>query len=138
MSDTESTGATATETPAAEIEAAAERGMVEAPGGAIVLLPGEVRSHPTPFQYVMIAVALVVVTALEVGVYYLEGEIPNGLIIALLLTFAVVKFSLVISWYMHLRTDRSIFRRFFMVGLVAALVLYAAVLATFHFWAGGS
>lgn len=138
MSDTDTAGATAVEAREAEIEAARERGLVEAPGGAVVLLPGEVEPHPSPFQYVMIFVALVIVTALEVGVFYLEGEIPNGLIIALLITFAVVKFALVASWFMHLRTDRPVFRRFFTVGLVAAVTLYVAVLATFHFWAGGS
>ncbi len=31
-------------------------------------LPGEMRPHPTPFKYALIAVILVVVTALEVGV----------------------------------------------------------------------
>jgi len=138
VSDTESTGATATEARSAEVEVAAARGLVEDPSGAVVLLPGEVRPHPTPFQYVMIFVALVIVTALEVGMYYLEGEIPDGLIITFLLTFAVVKFGLVASWFMHLRTDRPVFRRFFLVGIVAAVVLYVAVLATFHFWSGGS
>ncbi len=137
MSDTESTGATATEARSDEIEAAAERGLVEAPSGAVVLLPGEVRPHPTPFQYVMIGLALVIVTALEVGVFYLEGEIPDGLIIALLLTFAVVKFTLVVSWFMHLRTDRPIFRRFSRWAWRGPSRSTVAVLATFEFWTGG-
>jgi len=96
------------------------------------LLPGEVRPHPSPFKYVMIAVVLVVVTALEVGVSYLEGDIPDALIVVLLLSMAIVKFGLVASWYMHLQTDKPIFRRFFVVGIAAAIVLYAAVLASLH------
>ena len=74
------------------------------------------RAHPDPFQYVMVAVVLVVITGIEIGVSYLEGSIPNGLIILLLLVMACVKFFLVASWYMHLRTDQPVFRRFFIVG----------------------
>ena len=51
---------------------------------------------------------------------YLEGDIPNGLIVALLLVMALVKFVIVATWYMHLRTDQPIFRRFFIIGAVAA------------------
>jgi cytochrome c oxidase subunit IV len=96
------------------------------------LLPGEVRKHPNPAQYVLIAVILVVVTGLEVGTSYLEGSIPDGLIVVLLLAMAFVKFVLVASWYMHLRTDQPIFRRFFILGTTAAIVLYLIVLATLH------
>src|SRR5947208_7351285 len=96
------------------------------------MLPGEVRPHPTPQRYVMIAAILVVATAAEVGLYYLEGDVPDGLIIAFLLMFAVIKFALVASWYMHLRTDKPIFRRFFVLGIVAAISLYLIVLTTLH------
>jgi len=98
------------------------------------LLPGEVRPHPAPRQYVLIAVVLVVVTALEVGASYLEGDVPDGVIIAVLAAMAFVKFFLVASWYMHLRTDQKIFRRLFLVGLVGAVLLYAIVLATLEYF----
>jgi cytochrome c oxidase subunit 4 len=94
------------------------------------LLPGEVTKHPSPFKYVVIAVILVIVTALEVATSYLEGDIPDGLIVGLLLGMAVIKFWTVAAWYMHLQTDRPIFRRFFVLGVVAACVLYAVVLAS--------
>ena len=43
------------------------------------------------------------------------------------------KFFLVASWFMHLRTDRKVFRRFFIMGGTAAIVLlYLIVLATLH------
>jgi cytochrome c oxidase subunit IV len=96
------------------------------------LLPGEVRPHPTPVQYVLIAVVLVVITGLEISVSYSEGTIPDGLIVVLLLGMAFVKFFLVASWYMHLRTDKPVFRRFFILGSVAAVLLYFIVLATLH------
>jgi cytochrome c oxidase subunit 4 len=96
------------------------------------LLPGEVSPHPSPFKYVMIGVILVVVTAIEIATSYLEGDIPNGLIVTLLLGMAIIKFTLVASWYMHLKTDLPIFRRFFVLGLVAAIVLYAVVIGSLH------
>lgn len=96
------------------------------------LLPGEVSKHPTPVQYVAIAVVLVVITGVEIATSYLEGDIPNGLITVLLLGMAAVKFFLVASWYMHLRTDRPVFRRFFIIGTLAAVGLYFVVLLTLH------
>ena len=56
------------------------------------LLPGEVTRHPSPFKYVVIAIVLCIITAVEVGVSYLDGEIPNGLLITLLLAMAIAKF----------------------------------------------
>jgi len=97
-----------------------------------VVLPGEIRPHPQPAKYVAIAAILVVATAAEVGLFYLEGEVSDGLITAFLLMFAVIKFFLVASWYMHLRTDKPIFRNFFVLGIVAAITLYLVVLSTLH------
>jgi len=105
-----------------------EGATTPAPG----LLPGELLAHPSPFRYVMIAVILVVVTALEIAVSYTEGTLPDALIVVLLVAMAIVKFGLVAAWYMHLKTDKPIFRRFFLVGLIGAIVLYLVVLATLH------
>jgi cytochrome c oxidase subunit 4 len=110
----------------------AAKGLSAISPDEVPMLPGELRPHPTPFQYVMIAVILCVITALEVGMYYIEDDVPKGLYVAILLTMAVVKFVIVVSWYMHLRTDRLIFRRLFIVGSIGAVVLYAIVLATLH------
>jgi cytochrome c oxidase subunit 4 len=99
-----------------EREAVAERGA-------------EVVHHPTPRDYVRVAVVLAVATALEVGLYYLR--LPHGLMVALLLFFAVVKFSLVVLWFMHLRFDSPVFRRLFAAGLALALSVYLIVLVIF-------
>lgn len=85
--------------------------------------------HPTPKDYVKVAVALAVATALEVGLYYVQ--LPHGLLVSLLLFFAVVKFSLVVLWFMHLRFDNPLFRRLFLAGLTLALSVYLIVLAIF-------
>ncbi len=109
-----------------------EHGLSVISPDEVPLLPGEERSHPSPFQYVVIFVVLCVVTAAEIGLYYLEEELPWGLIVGLLITLAVIKFIMVASWYMHLRTDKPIFRRFFTIGVIAAVILYTIVLTTFR------
>lgn len=120
--------------PGTPEERAAEEahGLSAIPASAVALLPGELLKHPSPFQYVVIAVILCVLTAAEVGMYYLEGSVPSGLIITVLLVMAFVKFVIVSSWYMHLRTDQTIFRRFFIMGGIGAILLYTIVLSTLH------
>ena len=141
MADEPATTGTATEAEPTDAPAEDQPGTAlatpdaAAPAPAephLPMLPGEVRPHPTPARYVVIAAILVVVTAAEVGLYYLQGDVPDGLIIVFLLMFAMIKFALVASWYMHLRTDKPIFRRFFVLGIVAAISLYLIVLTTLH------
>jgi cytochrome c oxidase subunit 4 len=123
-------GVTTTDVAEQEEPAALEPGTttdVEPP-----LLPGEVRAHPTPVQYVLIAVILVVITSFEIALYYAEDAMPRWLLVSALLLSALLKFVLVASWYMHLRTDQVIFRRFFALGVAAAIVLYVIVLATLN------
>jgi heme/copper-type cytochrome/quinol oxidase subunit 4 len=62
----------------------------------------------------------------------MEGSIPDGLIVVLLMVMAIMKFAIVAAYYMHLVTDRQIFRRFFVLGLSAAVVLYLIVLSTLN------
>ena len=73
-------------------------------------------------------------TAVEVGLYYLEGDIPTWLLVGLLLILALVKFVMVASLYMHLSSDKPIFKRFFITGGVGAVILYTIVLTTLHIW----
>jgi cytochrome c oxidase subunit IV len=102
-----------------------------ASGGALVS-SAHARPHPEPRQYVMIAVVLVVITGFEVATSYLEGDINPNLIIGALAVMAALKFFLITAWFMHLRTDRIIYRRFFLLGLLAAPVLYFIVLVMLH------
>lgn len=122
-----------TETTAAlEPGAATAHDQAIEPAHGGTLLPGEVRPHPSPLQYVLIAVVLCVITGVEIAVSYTEGDIPDGLIVTLLLGMAIIKFVLVAAWYMHLRTDMLIFRRFFILGIVAAMILFTIVLLSLH------
>jgi caa(3)-type oxidase subunit IV len=118
----------------AERESEEEHGLSVISPDEVPMLPGEVKPHASPFQYVMIAVVLCVITAVEVGLYYIEDDLPTALYVALLLSLALVKFIMVASLYMHLSSDKPIFRRFFITGGVGAVILYTIVLTTFHIW----
>jgi cytochrome c oxidase subunit 4 len=91
---------------------------------------GELATHPGPAEYVKVAVVLAVATGLEVALYYLN--LPTGVLVSLLLFFAVIKFSLVALWFMHLRFDSRLFRRLFITGIYLATTVYLIVLVTFE------
>jgi len=102
------------------------------------MLPGEVKPHPTPRQYVLIAVVLVIITGFEVATSYIStDDVSARLIAAVLITMAAVKFFLVVAWYMHLRTDLRIFRRMFVGGLVLAGIVYLVMLSMMHIFNTG-
>lgn len=95
----------------------------------------ELSHHPTPRQYVNIGIILAIVTILEVAIYYVPAL--EDFLVPFLMAFALVKFVLVVSWFMHLRFDSRLFRRLFVSGLILALVVFAIALATF-FARGGA
>ena len=72
------------------------------------------------------------ITAIEIAVSYTEGDIPDALIVVLLLGMALLKFALVAAWFMHLRTDLPIFRRFFVLGIILAIIVYMIAMATLN------
>ena len=85
--------------------------------------------HPGPGEYIKIAAILAVVTAVEVGAYYVTG-IPNGILSASLLIMMIIKFALVGLWFMHLRFDNRLFRRLFVTGIILALAVYTIAMTT--------
>jgi cytochrome c oxidase subunit 4 len=89
----------------------------------------ELAVHPGPREYVKVAIALSIATAIEVAWYY--ADVPHAAFVALLLFLSFVKFSLVVLWFMHLRFDSLIFRRLFATGLALALSVYLIVLVIF-------
>ncbi len=112
----------------ADISATTERTDRENEPQAVAREP-ELAAHPGPRQYVMVAIALAIATAIEVAWYY--ASVPHALFVALLLFLSFVKFSLVVLWFMHLRFDSLIFRRLFATGLALALSVYLIVLVIF-------
>ncbi len=66
----------------------------------------EESNHPGPAQYVRIAVVLFLITLVEVAIYYI-GPL-RGVLVPMLLFFSLVKFVLVVLWFMHLRFDTRV------------------------------
>ncbi len=104
-----------------------EEGL-EAPHDA--QLPPEDVEHPGPRQYVVVALVLAVLTAIEVALFYLDF-IPQPLVVGLLMGLMLLKFALVALWFMHLRFDSRIFRRLFVTGIILWITVFMIVLLTF-------
>ena len=85
--------------------------------------------HPTPLTYFKVAMSLAVITAVEVGVFYVEG-LGKG-IIPVLVVLSGAKFALVAMFYMHLRYDSRLFSGFFVVGVALAVLVGLALLLLF-------
>ena len=86
--------------------------------------------HPSPKEYVRIGVILGVLTALEIGASY--AGVSGSILIPTLFVLALVKFALVVLWFMHLKFDDRRYARFFVMGLSGAAVLYLVVLISFR------
>src|SRR5258705_2487424 len=117
--------------PGAEVVTATDAGgaVVAAPEHAPVSFE-EAHHHPTPRQYVLIAVVLVVITGVEIATSYIDTGHTNLIILALFV-MAAVKFFLVAAWYMHMRTDQAFFRRGFVVAMIGAGIVYGILLPLF-------
>ena len=85
------------------------------------------KPHPTPKQYVQIAIVLGVLTAIEVALYYTE-DIVGIFTDPLLMILAIGKFVIVVGWFMHLRFENKLVNRFFVGGMILALFLFAIVM----------
>ena len=105
--------------------------------GPVVQEPGDAHSHPTARTYIIIAVILTIITAVEVAIYYvpsIRGALP--LFAALLIVLAVAKFVLVVGYYMHLKFDPKLFTWLFVGGLVTATATLTGLWALFNGWGG--
>ncbi len=89
----------------------------------------EARHHATPRDYVIVALALAVVTIAEVWVAYVEEL--RRLLVPILFVLSAAKFSLVALFYMHLRYDSRLFSALFVFGIGLTAAILIALLALF-------
>ena len=90
--------------------------------------------HPGPLEYAQIGAILAVITAIEVAIYYVG--LSQTALVAVLFVLSLLKFTLVVLWFMHLKFDDRRFSRFFMMGLALAATLYLVVLISFRVFLG--
>lgn len=82
-------------------------------------------------QYIVIALILAVLTAIEVSTYYVDF---GPLFLPTLFVLMIVKFVIVVSYFMHLKFDNKLFSYLFYSGLILAVSVYVGALATFKFF----
>jgi cytochrome c oxidase subunit 4 len=94
--------------------------------------PDEVEGHGGSDKlYIQIFVLLVVITAAEVSTYVVDF---GDLMLPSLMVMMVVKFALVVMFFMHLKFDHKLFTWVFVSGLVLAVLVYIAAITTFEYW----
>jgi len=81
--------------------------------------------------YIVIALILAAITALEVSTYYVDF---GPLFLPSLLIMMAIKFVMVVSYFMHLKFDNKLFSWLFYAGLFLAVGVYVTALSTFHFF----
>ncbi len=89
------------------------------------------RHHASDALYIQIFVILFALTAAEVSTYFIDvgaSEVP------ILVTLMIVKFVLVVMFFMHLRFDHRLFSWVFVSGLLLAIAVYMIMLTTFSYW----
>lgn len=94
--------------------------------------------HPSDAQYWKVGLALGIITALEVGTYFIadppyDHELAP-LLIGSLIFMMVLKFVVIGAYFMHLKFDNRLFRNVFISGIVLAVGVYIVLLTVFEFW----
>ena len=79
--------------------------------------------------YMLVAAILVVVTALEVGLFYLD--VIGELMVTVMIVLSIMKFALVVGYFMHLKFEAPLFTYFFLGGLFLAIAISLAFLTLF-------
>jgi cytochrome c oxidase subunit 4 len=90
--------------------------------------------HVSNRFYVVIALILAVLTAIEVMVFYVEAL--AAVLLPILLVLMAVKFALVVMFFMHLRFDSRLLTGILVWGLFIAVSITLALMAVFGKFAG--
>jgi cytochrome c oxidase subunit 4 len=83
--------------------------------------------HPGAVEYTQIGLILGFITAVEVGLYYID--MSHTLLVTVLIALSIAKFTLVVLWFMHLKFDNRLFSVLFVGGLALTFAVFIAALA---------
>ncbi len=89
----------------------------------------EQQGHPSTATYLIIAAILIIITLVEVGVFYVPAL--QGVMAPILLLLSSAKFILVVMFYMHLKQDHTLFAAIFTIPLLLALGVATALMFLF-------
>jgi len=96
----------------------------------------EEHAHPDAREYAMIASILTVITGFEVALFFFTG-VGHATLVGMLLVLMIVKFVMVVGWYMHLHFDHPYFTWIFTGGLLLAIGIVLALSTLFGVFTGG-
>ena len=82
--------------------------------------------HGTPAFYAIVGLILAVITLVEFLIFYVESL--GVLLIPIMLILSLMKFVIVVAFFMHLRFDNKIFTYLFFAGFLLAAVISIALL----------
>jgi cytochrome c oxidase subunit IV len=85
--------------------------------------------HPGAIVYLLVAVVLIALTAMEIGVFY--APFLQAWLVPLLIILAILKFILVAGFYMHLKYDSSVFTTLFAFPLLLAMGICGSLMLLF-------
>ena len=103
------------------------------PGDTIAVAHDDAEhAHPSDWLYIKVGIVLFFVTGLEVATYALGMK--GVALVIVLFPMMIFKFGVVAAYFMHLKFDSKLFRRFFITGIVLAVSVYMIVLFTLHFF----
>jgi cytochrome c oxidase subunit IV len=88
--------------------------------------------HPSAREYIRVGLLLVALTCIEVMLSY--SSLSGTKLVVALFACTIIKFVLVVGYFMHLKFDNGRFSRVFTLGAIGAFTLYAVVLLMFGVW----
>jgi cytochrome c oxidase subunit 4 len=83
----------------------------------------------TPRQYIMLGLALTLITVVELWVSY--SGMARAILITVLVVLSSVKFAAVVAFFMHLRFENSLMTKFFVGSFLLAVAILFALLGLF-------
>jgi cytochrome c oxidase subunit IV len=93
----------------------------------------EAHEHPSDGKYIVVAIILAILTALEVWTHFWDQP-STTLLVVTLVPMMIAKFIIVAGWFMHLRYDNPLFLWVFFAGIVIAVAVYLVAMATMHWF----
>jgi len=90
----------------------------------------EQHAHATTGTYLRVAAILVILTLIEVGVFYVPAF--QSALVPILLVLSAVKFALVVMFYMHLKFDNRFFTFLFGGPLLLGLAVVVSLLFIYY------
>jgi cytochrome c oxidase subunit 4 len=88
------------------------------------------QAHATTGTYLRVAAILVMLTLIEVGVFYVPAF--QSALVPILLVLSAVKFALVVMFYMHLKFDSRFFTFLFGGPLLLGLAVVVSLLFIYY------